>query len=93
MTESPSFRQGWDNGEVGAPLRDTRVIAGALVVGRTNHPRAFTDEERELVASFADQATIAGALTLSAAIAATQQRILELDRDQNNTTARISESD
>lgn len=67
-----------------APLRDTRVIAGALVVGRTDHHRAFTEEERELVASYADHAAVA------LQYAATQQRIFELERGQNNATVAVS---
>jgi two-component system, NarL family, sensor histidine kinase DevS len=69
-----------------APLRDTRVIAGALVVGRTDHHSTFTDEERDLVANYADHAAVA--LQYCTA----QQRILELDhRDRANTTAAVRE--
>jgi len=57
-----------------APLRDTRVIAGALVVGRSVHRGAFSEEECELVASYADHAAVA--LQYST----TQQRILDLER-------------
>ena len=58
-----------------APLRDTRVIAGALVVvGRSGHRNKFSDDERDLVASYADHAAIALQYSI------TQQRILELDR-------------
>jgi two-component system, NarL family, sensor histidine kinase DevS len=42
-----------------APLSDTRVIAGALVVGRSGHRNKFSDDERDLVASYADHAAIA----------------------------------
>jgi GAF domain-containing protein len=57
-----------------APLRDTHVIAGALVVGRSTHRSKFTYDERDLVASYADHAAVA--LQYST----TQQRIIELDR-------------
>jgi GAF domain-containing protein len=57
-----------------APLRDTHVIAGALVVGRSTHGSKFTYDERDLVASYADHAAVA--LQYST----TQQRIIELDR-------------
>ena len=57
-----------------APLRDTHVIAGALVVGRSTHRSKFTNDERHLVASYADHAAVA--LQYST----TQQRIIELDR-------------
>jgi two-component system, NarL family, sensor histidine kinase DevS len=56
-----------------APLRDTNVIAGALVVGRPSPRTAFTEEERDLVAGYADHAAVA--LQYST----TQQRILELE--------------
>ena len=57
-----------------APLRGTDVIAGALVVGRTSNGAAFTEDERELVAGYADHAAVA--LQYST----TRQRILELER-------------
>ena len=57
-----------------APLRDTHVIAGALVVGRSTHRSKFSNDERDLVASYADHAAVA--LQYST----TQQRIIELDR-------------
>ena len=64
-----------------APLRDTNVIAGALVVGRTNHRTGFTEDERDLVAGYADHAAVA--LQYST----TQQRILELEhRDRTEDT-------
>ena len=56
-----------------AALRATRVIAGILVVGRGTHRMRFTDDERDLVAGYADHAAVA--LQYSA----TQQRILELE--------------
>jgi GAF domain-containing protein len=56
-----------------APLRDTNLIAGALVVGRTSVRTAFSEEERDLVAGYADHASVA--LQHST----TQQRILELE--------------
>jgi len=56
-----------------APLRDTNVIAGALVVGRTSHRAAFSEDDRDLVAGYADHAAVA--LQYST----TQQRILELE--------------
>ncbi len=56
-----------------APLRDTTVIAGALVVGRTSLRAAFTEDERDLVAGYADHAAVA--LQYST----TQQRIIELE--------------
>jgi GAF domain-containing protein len=56
-----------------APLHDTNVVAGALVVGRTSLRAAFTEDERELVAGYADHAAVA--LQYST----TQQRILELE--------------
>ena len=55
-----------------AALRATRVIAGILVVGRGTHRMRFTDDERDLVAGYADHAAVA--LQYSAA----QRRILEL---------------
>lgn len=62
-----------------APLRDTRMIAGALLVGRTGLRAAFTDDERDLVAGYADHAAVA--LQYSS----TQRRILELDnRDRGD---------
>jgi GAF domain-containing protein len=65
-----------------APLRDTNVIAGALVVGRTSHRTAFTDDDRELVAGYADHAAVA--LQYST----TQQRILELEnRERTEDTS------
>jgi GAF domain-containing protein len=64
-----------------APLRDTNVIAGALVVGRTSHRTAFTDDERELVAGYADHAAVA--LQYST----TQQRILELENRERTEEA------
>ena len=64
---------------IAAALRGTRVIAGTLVVGRRTHQKPFTDDERDLVAVYADHAAVA--LQYSAA----QQRILELERsDRNN---------
>lgn len=59
---------------IAAPLRDTRVIAGALVVGRSTHPSPFTDEERDLLAGYADHAAV------GLQYSTTQQRILELER-------------
>ena len=56
-----------------AALRATHVIAGTLVVGRGTHQMPFTDDERDLVAGYADHAAVA--LQYSAA----QQRILELE--------------
>jgi len=56
-----------------APLLDANVIAGALVVGRTSHGAAFTEDERELVAGYADHAAVA--LQYST----TRRRILELE--------------
>jgi GAF domain-containing protein len=56
-----------------AALRATHVIAGTLVVGRGTHRIRFTDDERDLVAGYADHAAVA--LQYSAA----QQRILELE--------------
>ncbi|MGO9926397.1 MAG: GAF domain-containing protein [Mycobacterium sp.] len=65
-----------------APLRGANVIAGALVVGRTSHGAAFTDDERELVAGYADHAAVA--LQYST----TRQRILELEhRERTGGTA------
>jgi GAF domain-containing protein len=58
------------------------VIAGALVVGRTSHRTAFTDDDRELVAGYADHAAVA--LQYST----TQQRILELEnRERTEDTS------
>jgi two-component system, NarL family, sensor histidine kinase DevS len=66
-----------------APLRDKNVIAGALVVGRTSHRAAFTEDDRELVAGYADHAAVA--LQYST----TRQRILELeDRERTEETDR-----
>jgi GAF domain-containing protein len=65
-----------------APLRDTRVIAGALVVGRSTHPNRFSDEERDLVTSYADHAAVALQYSI------TQQRILELERRDRDTLER-----
>ena len=62
-----------------APLRDTRVIAGARVVGRSTHPNRFSEEERDLVASYADHAAVALQYSI------TQQRILELERRDHRT--------
>lgn len=56
-----------------APLRDTRVMAGALAVVRTGEHGAFTDEDSDMVATFADYAAIALQYTT------TQQRIVELE--------------
>jgi two-component system, NarL family, sensor histidine kinase DevS len=65
-----------------APLRGANVIAGALVVGRTSHGAAFTEDERELVAGYADHAAVA--LQYST----TRQRILELEhRERTGGTA------
>lgn len=64
-----------------APLRGTHVIAGALIVGRTGPRAGFTDDERDLVAGYADHAAVA--LQYST----TQRRILELDdRDRTDKT-------
>lgn len=65
-----------------APLRDANVIAGALIVGRANHRAVFTEDERELVAGYADHAAVA--LQYST----TQQRIRELERHERDAAAR-----
>ncbi len=61
-----------------APLRGTHVIGGTLVVGRSTHRHPFSDDERDLVAGYADHAALA--LQYST----TQQRILELERRDRN---------
>ena len=66
-----------------APLRDTHVIAGALVVGRSAHRGKFSNDERDLVAGYADHAAVA--LQYST----TQQRILELDRRDRSDDSRL----
>ncbi len=71
-----------DGAELGpaiiAPLRDTHLIAGALVMGRSLARTRFTDEQRDLVAGYADHTAVA------LQYATTQQRILELDRRERN---------
>lgn len=65
-----------------APLRDTNVIAGALVVGRTSSRIAFTEDERDLVAGYAEHSAVA--LQYST----TRQRILELEHRERTEDSR-----
>lgn len=55
------------------PLRTTEKIAGVLVVLRHNGSREFSAEQLDMMAAFADQATLAWQL------AGTQHRMRELD--------------
>jgi GAF domain-containing protein len=64
-----------------APLRDTNVIAGTLVVGRTSLRAAFTGDERDLVAGYADHAAVA------LQYCAIQQRIVELEHRERTEGA------
>ena len=55
------------------PLRTTETVAGVLVIMRRRGAQIFTDEQLEMMAAFADQATLAWQL------ASTQQHMRELD--------------
>ena len=55
------------------PLRTTEKVAGVLVVLRRNGSQEFSDEQLDMMSSFADQATLAWQL------AGTQHRMRELD--------------
>jgi len=55
------------------PLRSTETVAGVVVILRQPGGREFTDEQLEMMAAFADQATLAWQL------ANTQRRMHELD--------------
>ena len=55
------------------PLRSTETVAGVVVILRHRGAREFTDEQLEMMAAFADQATLAWQL------ANTQRRMRELD--------------
>ncbi len=55
------------------PLRTTETVAGVLVILRRRGAQLFTDEQLEMMAAFADQATLAWQL------ASTQQHMRELD--------------
>lgn len=55
------------------PLRTTETVAGVLVILRRRGARRFTDEQRDMMAAFADQATLAWQL------ASTQRHLRELD--------------
>jgi len=55
------------------PLRATDTVAGVVVVVRQDSSGAFTDEQFEMVAAFADQAALAWQL------ATTQRRMREVD--------------
>ncbi|OMC57635.1 histidine kinase [Mycobacterium sp. IS-836] len=55
------------------PLRATDTVAGVVVVVRQRGPGAFTDEQLEMMAAFADQAALAWQLATS------QRRMRELD--------------
>ena len=55
------------------PLRTTETVAGVLVILRRRGAKIFTDEQLEMMAGFADQATLAWQL------ASTQRHLRELD--------------
>lgn len=55
------------------PLRTTDTVAGVAVIVRRRGARQFTDEQLDMVAAFADQATLAWQLATS------QRRMRELD--------------
>lgn len=55
------------------PLRTTDTVAGVAVIVRRRGARPFTDEQLDMVAAFADQATLAWQLANS------QRRMRELD--------------
>ena len=55
------------------PLRTTETVAGVLVILRRRGAQRFTDEQRDMMAAFADQATLAWKL------ASTQRHLRELD--------------
>ncbi|OBC02361.1 histidine kinase [Mycobacterium sp. 852013-50091_SCH5140682] len=55
------------------PLRATDTVAGVLVALRTRGGPAFTDEQMDMVAAFADQAALAWQL------ASSQRRVQELE--------------
>lgn len=55
------------------PLRTTETVAGVLVILRRRGAQLFTDEQLEMMATFADQATLAWQL------ASTQRHLRELD--------------
>jgi len=55
------------------PLRTTETVAGVLVILRRRGAHIFTDEQLEMMAAFADQATLAWQL------ASTQRHLRELD--------------
>ncbi|MCB0939624.1 MAG: GAF domain-containing protein [Mycobacterium sp.] len=55
------------------PLRTTETVAGVLVILRRRGAQIFTDEQLEMMAAFADQATLAWQL------ASTQRHLRELD--------------
>lgn len=55
------------------PLRTTETVAGVLVILRRRGSQTFTDEQRDMMAAFCDQATLAWQL------ASTQRHLRELD--------------
>jgi signal transduction histidine kinase len=55
------------------PLRTTETVAGVVVTVRREGSQPFTDEQRDMMAAFTDQAALAWQL------ASTQRRIRELD--------------
>lgn len=55
------------------PLRTTDTVAGVLVIMRRDGARDFTDDQLDMMGTFADQATLAWQL------ASTQRRVRELD--------------
>ncbi|WP_018598864.1 GAF domain-containing sensor histidine kinase [Mycobacterium sp. 155] len=55
------------------PLRTTDTVAGVLVALRTEGGQAFTDEQMDMAAAFADQAALAWQL------ASSQRRVQELE--------------
>ena len=55
------------------PLRTTDTVAGVIVIARHGGARPFTDDQFEIAAAFADQATLAWQLANS------QHRMRELD--------------
>ncbi|MCX2931308.1 GAF domain-containing sensor histidine kinase [Mycobacterium sp. CVI_P3] len=55
------------------PLRTTNAVAGVMVIVRRRGKQAFSDEQLDMMAGFADQATLAWQL------ATTQRHLRELD--------------
>lgn len=55
------------------PLRTTETVAGVVVILRRRGAQTFTDEQRDMMAGFCDQATLAWQL------ASTQRHLRELD--------------